>query len=171
MVFAFFFGHRPVQADAGAPLTRIEVRTADGQPFDILHLRGGALVLYAWGDWCRVCERTTPAMLDLAREHPEVTFVFINTDAPGRLLRRGTNLPANLIETRVDAEYFGPEVMRKKRFDFAQLGLIFGVPAYYLVDGSGRIMARGNGSRYPEALAQLLAPGHPDQPVAEESRQ
>ena len=171
VVFAFFISHRPVQADTGDPLTRIEVLSLEGQPFDVQRLRGRPLVIYAWGDWCRICERTTPAILDLAREHPEVSFVFINTDAPGRPLRRGTSLPANLIQTRVDADHFGPEIMRKKRFDFAQLGLVFGVPVYYLIDGSGRVVARGNGSRYPETLAQLLTPGRHVRLAAEEPMQ
>jgi thiol-disulfide isomerase/thioredoxin len=137
-------------------LTHVEVLSEDGQRLDILKFRGKQTVIYAWGDWCRICERTTPIVLDLARDHPEVEFIFINTDHPVRRLRWGATRPSNVTDTRVDEQHFGAGVMRKKRFDFPQLGLVFAVPAYYLINADGTIAARGNGSRFIATLAQLI---------------
>lgn len=139
------------------PLTQVEVDLPDGGPFDIATLRGHPAAIYVWGEWCRACQRSTPAMLELARQHPDVPVVLINTDAPARRLRvTSTDLPANVIETRVSESYFDGESRRKKRFVFSQLGLVFGIPAYFLLDANGRIAAQGNGSRYPERLAEAL---------------
>lgn len=157
-------GFAPMAVPAGdpEPLTRLEVVALNGAPLDVRRYRGRAAVLYVWGEWCRACERSTPAMLDLARTHPATPFVFVNTDWPPRPLRTPpAELPDNVLQTRVDDAFFGAERMRRKRFEFPELGLVFGIPAYFLIDPVGRISARGNGSRYPPALASLLSPADP----------
>ena len=140
-----------------APVVQLEIVTSAGA-FDITSLRGIPVVFYVWGDWCRACQRSTPEVLALARQYPQARFVFINTDQVARSPKSdAAGLPSNVIDARVDAAYFGENIMRKKGFHFSQLGLVFGVPAYFLLDAKGEIAASGNGSRYPAVLAEQLA--------------
>ena len=139
-----------------SPLNRLEVVTSaePKRPFDLSRLRGRATVLYLWGDWCRACARSTPEVLTLVERHPEINFVFINTDDPERSVKSPAR--TNLLDTRVDRTFFGDTVMRKKGFRFSELGLVFGIPAYFVLDAQGRVIDSGNGSRYPTALETLL---------------
>ena len=149
----------PVAAAASpAAITTVEIETngAVAQPIDPLLWRGKTTVLYVWGDWCRACARSTPEILRLAEGHADVRFVFINTDDPARPL--AVNAPGNVIDSRVARTYFGAEVMRKKGFRFSELGLVFAIPAYFVIDPNGNLLASGNGSRYPALIADLLKP-------------
>lgn len=142
------------------PLQRLEVRDVGGGGFDPATLRGQPAVIYVWGHWCRACSRSTPEVLALAARQPGARFVFVNTDQPPASLSEVVT--ANVLDLRVDSAFFGADTMRRKGFRFSELGLVFGVPAYYLLDAEGRIRARGNGSRYvptlEDALRPLLAP-------------
>jgi thiol-disulfide isomerase/thioredoxin len=141
-------------------LARLEVESAAAMPFDVVALRGRPSVLYVWGHWCRACERSTPEMIDLAQRFPGVNFVFINTDFPARALAASpTALPPNITDTRVSRASFDDQAMRKKDFRFAELGLVFGIPQYFLLDPAGRIETSGNGSRYPRHIASWLDAG------------
>ena len=137
-------------------LSRIEIETNLSAPHEIdpASWRGRPTVLYIWGEWCNACSRSTPEILALARKHLQVRFVFINTDDPARPAHV-EGVP-NIIDTRVQRSFFGDEVLRKKGFRFSQLGLVFGIPAYFVMDSQGRLIASGNGSRYPTSLDQQL---------------
>lgn len=136
-------------------LTQLEVEQAAGGPLDLASLRGKPAVIYVWGNWCRSCARSTPEMLTLAGKYPAVRFLFVNTDDPAAPARSEGLI--NVIDTRVDRAYFGDKVMRDKAFRFSQLGLVFGIPAYFLLDAEGRVQASGNGSRYVPTLDEQLS--------------
>lgn len=143
---------------AEAPLlTRVEIEgnSAAAQLIDPITWRGRPTVLYVWGDWCRACARSTPEMLALAERHPAVRFVFINTDDPARPLSMAS--PDNVVDARVQRAYFGEQVMRKKGFRFSELGLVFGIPAYFVIDAAGRLTNSGNGSRFPSEIDAILS--------------
>jgi thiol-disulfide isomerase/thioredoxin len=134
----------------------VEVSTARQENFDITTLRGKPVVIYVWGKWCIACERSTPAMNQLASQHPEIRFLYINTDAPAKPLKSDTPLPDNIIDAFLSPAFFDEKTLRRKRFRFSELGLVFGVPAYFVLDAEGRITTTGNGGRYPEELATIL---------------
>ena len=140
---------------ADSALTQLEVESAEGVRFDPANWRGKPAVIYVWGNWCRSCARSTPEMLTLAAKYPAVRFLFVNTDDPAAPAR--SEGLVNIIDTRVNRAYFGDRVMRDKAFRFSQLGLVFGIPAYFLLDAEGRIRASGNGSRYVPALDEQLS--------------
>lgn len=144
----------PCWADGEITRVEIESSTAVSQPLDPIDWRGKPTVLYIWGDWCRACERSTPEVLALAARYPGARFVFVNTDDPARMLKDKAS--ANVIEARVRRDFFGDQVMRKKGFRFSELGLVFGLPAYFVIDAAGRLAGSGNGSRYPATLDGLL---------------
>ncbi len=59
---------------------QVSGETLDGDPLDIVDLRGGVVVLNVWGSWCPPCRAEAP---DLVAAHDElagmdVTFVGIN---------------------------------------------------------------------------------------------
>ena len=138
------------------PITQIEIdRNLDPpSPVDLATWQGQTTVIYAWGDWCRICTKSTPEVIALAKANPSVRFLFINTDEPARPV--SVELPANIVDARVRRSFFGDEVMRKKGFRFSQLGLVFAMPAYFVLDAQGVIRHIGNGSRFPAQIAQIL---------------
>ena len=69
----------------------------------------------------------------------------------------GSPAAQSFVEAQVDRNFFGPTAMRKKGFRFSQLGLVFGVPAYFVINQAGQVVERGNGSRYPATLPPILA--------------
>lgn len=164
----FFCAHTVLAAEGKVTLlSKIEIETNLSAPhaIDPASWRGRPTVLYVWGDWCNACSRSTPEMLALARQYPGARFVFINTDDPARPVQ-AEPLP-NVVDTRVQRAFFGDEVMRKKGFRFSQLGLVFGIPAYFVLDSQGRVIASGNGSRYPASLDHRLSSmSVTDQPMA-----
>jgi thiol-disulfide isomerase/thioredoxin len=52
----------------------------DGAPLDAEQLRGKAVVIKFFADYCVPCKRTLPAVERLHREHPEVAFVGVSED-------------------------------------------------------------------------------------------
>lgn len=143
----------PPPVDSPRPVSRLEVLLGEDS-LDPSALRGQPAVLYVWGEWCRACERSTPEMLALAAQYPHARFVFINTDQPPRMAR--APLPPNVFDGRVDDAFFGAKAMRGKDFRFSELGLAFGVPAYYVLDAGGFVVLRGNGSRFVPTVGDTL---------------
>lgn len=141
---------------AQASLTRLEIVSNDAlvRPMDPRQWQGTPVVLYFWGEWCRACLRSTPEVVGVAERHPDVRFVFVNTDTSPKAL--SVVVPGNVVDARVDAASFGPEIMRKRAFRFVELGLVFGIPAYYVIDATGVVRHAGNGSRFAAALPGLL---------------
>lgn len=152
-----FWAAGPVSAapSVATALAQLEVKHAAGGSLDLASLRGKPAVIYVWGNWCRSCARSTPEMLTLAGKYPAVRFIFINTDDPAAPARSEGLI--NVIDTRVDRAFFGDQVMRDKAFRFSQLGLVFGIPAYFLLDAEGRVRVSGNGSRYVPTLDEQLS--------------
>ena len=132
----------------------IESNTEPPLPVDAAVWRGKTTVIYAWGDWCRICLKTTPEVIALAKANADVRFIFINTDDPAHPL--SAEVPPNVFDAKVSRTFFGDETMRKKGFRFSGLGLVFAVPAYFILDAQGALRNSGNGSRFISQLAQTL---------------
>lgn len=118
-------------------------------------LAGKPLLIYVWGDWCRACQKSSPVVRALADRYPDLRMVALNTDDPAKtFFFEGST---DRLDLYPDPGVFGPQAFRQKAFRMAGLGLVFGVPAYYLVDSDGFVVAQGNGSRYADQLVDRVA--------------
>lgn len=121
---------------AAGPLPAIAGRLADGRE---LHLKdylrqaeGRPLLLYVWSAWCPVCRAEEGTIAALAEDWPVLTLAMQSGDAPvvAEFMReRGLAYPA-LVDTQGEMAW--------------KLG-VRGVPAWFVVDGTGTVRFSGAG--------------------------
>lgn len=62
---------------SGAEMLEFSAKTIDGKDFNGVTLRGRPTVLWFWTSWCPLCQSEAPVVSQLARSHPDVTFVGV----------------------------------------------------------------------------------------------
>lgn len=69
----------------GGAAPDFEAEVLDGPPFSLKEHQGRVVVLDFWATWCGPCKMSLPALqqtYEQYRDHPGVTVVSVNTDAP-----------------------------------------------------------------------------------------
>lgn len=124
-----------------------QVQTASGERFDLASLRGQPVVLNAWATWCGPCRRELPMLLEQARAHREIRFVFLNQGEGPEAVR------AYLEEAHLDMPqpYFDPSTEVIQRWG-AQ-----GLPTTYFFDAAGNLVAMHAGELEKEQLLKYLS--------------
>jgi len=107
--------------------------------------RGKPLVLNAWATWCPPCRRELPMMARLARENPDVRFVFVS-QGEGPLAVRNF-LEAEGLEV--------PWVLLDPETKLSQALGVQGLPTTFFFDREGRLVAR-----HPGELSEALLLGY-----------
>jgi thiol-disulfide isomerase/thioredoxin len=109
-----------------------QVQTASGALLDLAGFRGQPVVLNAWATWCGPCRRELPLLLEQARAHREIRFIFLNQGEGPEAVR------AYLEEARLDMPepYFDPTGEVIQRWG-AQ-----GLPITYFFDTTGKLVAK-----------------------------
>lgn len=138
-----------VAADRREAAPSLSGQTLDGEPFDLMTLRGRVVVLNVWGSWCGPCKKEQPdlvrAAADLADER--VAFVGINVrdkraSALAHNRRYGVTYPSLYDEGfRLVSRFknVGPQA----------------VPSTILIDPQGRVAAVLFGSTDHDELTTL----------------
>lgn len=62
------------------PLPEFSRSALDGGRIDVQALRGRAVVVKFFAEYCEPCKRTLPAAERLHRDHPEVVFIGVSED-------------------------------------------------------------------------------------------
>ena len=109
--------------------------TLDGETLSTADYTGKVLVLNVWGSWCAPCRAEAPALVEAAKQMPDVQFIGINTR---------DNDPAT---AQAFVRAFGVEYPNLYDRDGSLL-LGFGqvppkaIPSTLVIDATGRVAAR-----------------------------
>ncbi|WP_018466359.1 TlpA family protein disulfide reductase [Calidithermus timidus] len=124
-----------------------EVQNFSGERFDLARFRGQPVVVNAWATWCGPCRRELPMLLEQAKAHREIRFVFLNQGEGPEAVR------AYLEEARLDMPeaYFDPNSGVIQRWG-AQ-----GLPTTYFFDAAGKLVAKHVGELNKEQLLGYLS--------------
>lgn len=131
--------------------------TPDGKPMSLADRSGKALLVNLWATWCVPCREEMPALdrLQLIKGGPDFEVVTVNLD------RGGPEKPRAFLDeigVKALALYRDPTL---KLFNEAKArGLALGLPATFLVDRQGCLIAHMNGPADwagPDALTVVEA--------------
>lgn len=142
---------RPVRLPTGnLPMPAWTMRDLDDRPVASSHFAGQVLVLNFWATWCPPCIAEIPDLREFHAAHATngvvVIGAAIDEDGAAKVkpfaARNRLNYPVLLADPAVQDLFGG----------------ITGVPTTFIVDRSGRMVARYLGPVTAEELAQVTAP-------------
>lgn len=119
----------------------------DGGSLALAGLAGKPVVVNVWASWCGPCRREMPVLRQAQRDHPEVTFVFVNQGESAQTIR--AYLTAHQIE--LDNVVLDPA---------SQMGRSLGskaLPTTFFFDGSGMMRGKRVGEVSAATLSEQLA--------------
>lgn len=137
----------PAGERQAAPELRGE--TLDGEELSTADHAGQLVVLNVWGSWCAPCRAEAPALVEVAKQLPEVSFIGINT-------RDADRAPAQAFVRSFEVPY--PNLFDPK----GRLLLGFGqlppkaIPSTLVIDEEGRIAARILGETTASTLVGVI---------------
>lgn len=142
----------PATAPPATPAPAFAGRTLDGEPFDLVGLRGQVVLLNVWATWCEPCRQEMPELQALHIRHQAQGFTVIGVSVDAARLAP---------EVRDMVEKFGltyPNV-HDGRNTIGPNFKIVGYPTSILIDRQGSMIWRRDGIIEPgdPALAKALA--------------
>src|SRR5215475_5205657 len=135
--------------------------TTDGRPVALSDYKGKVVLLEFWASWCTQCNADLPTVKQLNEKFSKSDFsvLGISMDEDPAALR------AKVAEKRLP----WPQIMDGRSFD-GDLPTRYSVqatPAYFVVDRSGRVVARtGEVGKLDSAIAAALNSQRSPQPMA-----
>jgi thiol-disulfide isomerase/thioredoxin len=114
----------------------------DGQPMTVASLSGKTLLINLWATWCYPCREEMPALDNLQRQAGSEDFevVAINVDTGS-----DEEPKAFLSETGIEQLGYYRESSLRLFNDVKKRGLALGLPATFLIDEDGCLLAHMNG--------------------------
>lgn len=118
----------------------------DGPAVQLADFKGKPIVLNAWATWCGPCRREMPLLVQAARAHPEIQFIFLNiSDGPEAVRAFQRELKLQIPNVLLDPEATLSDPLR-----------IQGLPVTLFYDAEGTLVNRHIGEIKAEALEALL---------------
>ena len=137
----------------GATFPDFDVKDLNGEPLSVARFKGKAVLIDFWATWCGPCIAELPAVLAAYSRYKDKGFEII-----GISLDRDE---ATLKRFIADRKMTWPNYFDGKEWQ-SPLAAKYGVnaiPATYLLDGEGRIVAKNlRGPALERELARLLGP-------------
>ena len=81
----------PITAQERVPLSHLpdfEITDINGKLFRTSENRGEKLILNFWATWCAPCVVEFPKLVKLAKDNPEITILFLSSDANQEAISR-----------------------------------------------------------------------------------
>ncbi len=121
----------------GAPAPEITLPTPEGNMVSLSSLKGNYVLIDFWAAWCRPCRMENPNVVRLYKQYEKQNFEIFGVSLDRK---RDDWLKAieddGLVWKHVsDLKYFNSEAARTYRIN--------AIPATYLIDPDGKIMAKG----------------------------
>ncbi|MBO0609032.1 cytochrome c-type biogenesis CcmF C-terminal domain-containing protein [Myceligenerans salitolerans] len=135
--------------DEPSPAPPLAGEGLDGGRYDVADLRGSVVLVAAWASWCAPCRDELPLLEDAAQRHEDdgLEVLGINVrDLPG---------PARRFAAEHDVSF--PSVVDRRGTLSVAWGLR-GLPATYLVDRDGNLVARHPGPVTEEWIDTVVVP-------------
>lgn len=129
-------------ADPPRSLAFLAFNDGDGAPTTLVAMAGKLTLVNLWATWCAPCRAEMPALDTLQKEAGSERFevVAVNVDTGGN---EKPDAFLDEIGVHALARYRDPSL--KFFNDLKERGLAFGLPATFLVDAEGCLLAAMNG--------------------------
>lgn len=121
----------------GSPAPEISLPTPDGEVLTLSSLRGNYVLIDFWAAWCKPCRQENPNVVKVYKEYADENFEIL-----GVSLDRTREAWVNAIQQDglpwkhvSDLQYFNSEAAADYRIE--------AIPATYLIDPEGNIIAKG----------------------------
>lgn len=136
----------PTASAAVSPAPAFAGRTLDGEPFDLVGLRGQVVLLNIWATWCEPCRQEMPELQALHARHREQGFTVVGVSVDA------ARLAATVRQSVVDFGLRYPNVHDPQNTISAAFK-VNGYPTSFLIDRGGGIVWRKDG---------IIEPGDPE---------
>jgi thiol-disulfide isomerase/thioredoxin len=145
-------------AGAGAPGSRGDAAVMPATPAElarVVHAGGAPVTLVnVWATWCNPCREEMPALLNVARRHPDVRLVLVSADFDDQ---RDTAMKF-LADHGVTGTTYIKNGADQEFIDTFNRGWTGSLPATFVYDAKGRAVAFWEGaadeSRFEAAISQ-----------------
>jgi thiol-disulfide isomerase/thioredoxin len=134
----------PEVAEVGLRAPDFTVEVIDGGTFTLSDHQGGPVVVNLWASWCPPCREEIPDISAYASANPEVTVVGVAVEDAEQTARE--------FAAQIGASY--PLALGTVEFEDAYPNL--GLPATYVIDGSGTVTNIHTGIIDEPTLADLV---------------
>jgi thiol-disulfide isomerase/thioredoxin len=139
-------------APTAPPAPAFAGRTLDGEPFDLVGLRGQVVLLNVWATWCEPCRKEMPELQALHARHREQGFTVVGVSVDA------ARLADTVRQSVVDFGLRYPNIHDPQNTISAAFK-VNGYPTSFLIDRNGGLVWRKDGMLEPgdPELAQQLA--------------
>lgn len=136
----------------GGVAPEIKLNGPDGKPVSLNSLRGKVVLIDFWASWCGPCRRENPNVVKMYQKYKDQGFEIF-----GVSLDNDVNRWKAAIQSDGLSWYHGSDLMGWKSKP-AQMYQVHSIPATFLLDKEGKIIAKGlRGPELEAAVADALA--------------
>lgn len=129
----------------------IKLNGPDGKPVSLSSLRGKVVLIDFWASWCGPCRRENPNVVKMYQKYKDQGFEIF-----GVSLDNDANRWKGAIKTDGLTWFHGSDLMGWKSKP-AQMYQVHSIPATFLLDKQGKIIAKGlRGAELEAAVANAL---------------
>ena len=132
--------------DKPAPTFASEVIGSDDR-VRLSDLSGSVVILDFWASWCRPCKQSVPILNELAKKHPKVQFIGVNTEQ---------NLSANEVLQAHEAFGYDFSTIHDKGGSIQRDYRVDAYPTLFVIDSQGTVIMKESGVPTFERMDRLL---------------